>query len=46
MAEVTDGGGERMKPPDWAGGVDIAVLAGQTLMIHRRQCKTTQRLDC
>lgn len=22
--ETDEGGGERMKPPDWAGGVDIA----------------------
>jgi hypothetical protein len=34
IAEVTDGGGERMKPPDWAGGVDIAVSRGQTPMFH------------
>jgi hypothetical protein len=34
IAEVTDGGGERMKPPDWAGGVDIAALRDQTPMVH------------
>lgn len=31
MAEVTEGGGERMNPPDWAGGVDMAVFADLNL---------------
>jgi hypothetical protein len=31
IADVTDeGGGERMKPPDWAGGVDMAVPVCET----------------
>jgi hypothetical protein len=44
IAEVTEGGGESMKPPDWAGGVDIAVLADQMLIDHLRRLNITQRL--
>ena len=45
IADVTDeGGGERMKPPDCAGGVDMVVLVWKRRRIWAARSQLTTRL--